>query len=509
MKIIDENPFRIFGVYSNASAKDITGHLSKAKALSNVGRTAKFDEDLSQVLPNINRNATALQQAQSQINLPEDKIKYALFWFCKVSPIDEVALGHLQVGNIDKALELFGKKTNYSSLINKGVLLMLRNSIDKDGIACLLKVIHDVSYRNAFVKAICGDIFQIEEEKLTHLFLDELLSEISANILYGICQAINISSLDCDYLKEKAVGEPIAKINKAIEQAKYIYDDGADENYKAGVNLVNQTEKQLAQVKKILGETDLQYQRIADNLAKTILQCGINYFNGSTDTDDLKFKRTMQLQEYALNIAVGSLIKSRCQENVDILNKQKKQNEYIGKIKADVDYVAKVLVSFQTQSKTIENATAFVNECIPHLQNIKNVLGSTDDLYLQISTAVANNALGMCVHVINATQNDPTVARSVLMLRINSALSAMTLIGSLDMTSSERNRFNTNHSTLKVLSTQVSTLLTPSYGENNKYPTSNPSRSSSTSSSNHEINWGCIIYIIITIIILICSFAGC
>lgn len=120
MEIINNNPFRVLGVYSNASAKDVAGHLSKANALANVKKTAEFEEDMLNVLPHFNRDLTTLGDAQTKINLPADKLKYALFWFCNVSPVDDIALGHLRNGNVDKALELFSKQTSYSSLINKG-----------------------------------------------------------------------------------------------------------------------------------------------------------------------------------------------------------------------------------------------------------------------------------------------------------------------------------------------------------------------------------------------------
>lgn len=489
MKTIKQNPFRILGIYSNASAGDIAAHLNRAKALANVNQIAEFEEDLKSVLPSVIRDKCSIQDAKNQINLPEDKIKHALFWFCKKTSIDGIALGHLQTGNISKALELFNKQTNFSSLINTGVLLLMQNVQDATGIVSILKVIHNDSYRDEFVHTICGETFKIEEEKLLHIFLDELLLEVSPDVLYNICIEKNVSTLDSDYLKDKAVNEPVSKINENIAEAMSVPQQDALANYRAGVKLVNQTENELAQVQRMLGKEDVKFRGVADNLAKAILQCGINYFNHSTDNNKTKYARALQLQEYALTIAVGSLVKSRCQENVDILYEQKKNSELEDEIGDDLRSVTNALESFQSKFKSIDNAISLVNECKPHLLNIKNKLGNTDDLYLKISSAVANNALGMCVSVVNSAQNNFSGSLDLygLKSKINSALSAMELIGSLDMVAQERSRFNSNKSTLRSIKIKVDSISIPT---------------SSIPSSDSDTNWGCIIAIIIGIVSL-------
>ena len=68
---------------------------------------------------------------------------------------------------------------------------------------------------------------------------------------------------------------------------------------------------------------DQQYVFIADNLAKQILQCGINYFNNSKEEIERRIDKARTLQSYALSIAVGKLTRERCKENVNILDERK------------------------------------------------------------------------------------------------------------------------------------------------------------------------------------------
>ena len=58
---------------------------------------------------------------------------------------------------------------------------------------------------------------------------------------------------------------------------------------------------------------------IADKLGLEILQCGIDYFNGSNAYDAAR--KAMRIQSYAMEVVVGKMAKDRCKENVDILQK--------------------------------------------------------------------------------------------------------------------------------------------------------------------------------------------
>lgn len=69
----------------------------------------------------------------------------------------------------------------------------------------------------------------------------------------------------------------------------------------------------------------MQYQMIADNLAKQILQCGINYYNNTDEDEYVKIDIAYDLQSYAYSIAIGKLTKDRCKENIEILDKKRKR----------------------------------------------------------------------------------------------------------------------------------------------------------------------------------------
>ena len=83
LEAISKDPFRILGVYTNARQSDIVRNIGRMKAYLNVGKAVQYDTDMTSVLPTVQRTLDSLQQALAAINLPLDKIKHALFGFCR------------------------------------------------------------------------------------------------------------------------------------------------------------------------------------------------------------------------------------------------------------------------------------------------------------------------------------------------------------------------------------------------------------------------------------------
>lgn len=451
LKLIEANPFRTLGVYSNASLKEITANKTKLAAYSKVGKAITFPSDLQQLLGAISRTGDSILNAEHELTLPINKAKYALFWFINATPIDKMALDYLQNGDVNKAMELFGKKATYSALINLSVLHLINNNLGT-AIGCVSFFVKDSDAVNAFIMAIGGNTMPISASDLWKMYMDVLLTNWKPK---AILDAVQACAGDTTYIKDKVLSEYMQKIRSEIAVAKKVNSQDAIASFAAGKNLISKTRIPFAALKRLMS-ANLQYQVIADELAEQILQCGINYFNNSNDSDDVD--KALELQEYALNIAVSKLVKDRCKKNVDILNKRKEQE----KIGADVEYVANELRRFKDKYATISAASELVSNCRPHLQVIANNLGKDNELYLQISTAVANNALGMLVSVINREQNSASQNISALESlkdSVDRAMSVMLTIGTLDMSSAERARLATNKQTLSEMRDQISAAV--------------------------------------------------
>lgn len=460
-KFIENNPFRVVGVFSNATLKEITANKTRIAAYAKVGKSSSFPLDGAGQLPDVVRTPEVITYADHELAMPSSKIIHALFWFVKETSIDEIAISHYINGDIDKAKELLSKRVSASSLVNLSVIGLIEGNYAAS-LHNTYSLVSNSEMCASFVESICGDTFSIEPFELWKMYIDILLKEKKASVLLRAMPA-ECSGLERDYIKDKAVEDPIktlqTEINKACEVTK---NSGSQACYSAGLRLMESAKKHLVSIKNLIGVRDIRYVNIADAAATQILQCGINYYNATDDDDDVD--KAMVLQEYACSVAVGSLVVQRCKKNLEIL-KQKKEE---GAISADIAFVAKSLEEFQRKYKTVGNARLFVNSCKPHLDSIASQLGATNDLYIKISTAVANNALGMLISVINDAQsNQLSIIDGTLKSKIDDALSVMSIISGLAMTAQERRRFNDNKATLSNIRDQVTTITRKMNEKNN------------------------------------------
>lgn len=468
--LLSHNPYRILGVYSNSPKKDVLSSLNRMKAFLKVGKTVSFPLDLPQFLPSIDRDETIVSSAQASIELPMDQIKHTLFWFMKVTPLDDIALNHLLAGNIIQAKEIWNKKETVSSILNLMVCALIEN--DADSLAIKADTLFQ-NYSEAFCLTV-NETIKLTSSQLTELFI-ELIKQDGTIELAKLMQ-VSGTSIEWRKIIGGGLVKPIIdEISLAILEAKSA--KGSSANYRAGEKLMNSTKGSLSQLKGLLGVSDMQYQMIADKLATTILQCGINYFN-ETEDDDAP-QKAMILQGFALSIAVGQVVKDRCKENVDVLKKI--GPEYA--IRKEMDAIGKLLKNFNNPSSIYSGSPIFdsyssaspfgikkskyseldilnlIRNARPELNKIKAKLGSNDDTYLKISSAIASAAINALVDIINKEQESVSIygTSAALMLRpkIESAVQTMSVIGTLDMTSQCRTYYNNNNNTLSSINRQL------------------------------------------------------
>lgn len=530
MNILQNNPYRLLGVYSNSPTKERLANHNRMKAFLKVGKPVSFPLDLPQYLTSINRTETSVVEAEAKLTLPKDQILYAQFWFVKATPLDEVAFKHLLSGEIDKAEEIWQKKECASSLQNLIVCSLMRNKYDF-AIMCAEVLYGNTQYLNQLVSTIIGTGGNFDVSNLAFSFLDTLCDEIGASKLLPF---VTNSSWK-EHLGEKAVKPLIDSIQEAINIAQNTKRKGSNARLKAGEALRKNTRKNLLQLKNFLSTKDLQYQMIADKLGLEILQCGIDYFNDSEEPDAAH--KAMSLQKYAKSIVVGQMAKDRCKENVDILQKNI-DNLPPSEVFAEDRAIREELRKYCLLPDKICHAVTLLNNAKPHILSIKRKLGVSNAYYLKISTQIVGNALSNVITEVNEAQSifsadkdDPNAALAAILgiTHVKSVLEeawkATRIMDGFDMEADYKSgRYSENRSILKRLCEQlgVSTSYTPSSSSSQptqRKPTSTARSSASTtnrasanrqttstnsyssSSSNSSSNNGCLIAFIVWIVL--------
>lgn len=525
-KIVLQNPYRILGVYANSRRADIVANKGRATAFLRVNRPVEFPLDLRGFLSAPNRTLDLMNEAESHLAIAKEQIKYAQFWFLKMTPIDDVAFNHLLAGNMSGAIEIWSKQESLSSLQNKLVCYLIE---DKHRAAVLAaEKLYD-KFGDEYINKVDENCtLKMSGTELLHLFLESLGDEIGYQKIIGEVVGADAKA----FIRSKAIGPLINKISSEVDKTKKVDHKDPKARIEAARKLVTSTKEPFSQLKSILPATDSQYQMIADKLGLEILQCGIDYFNNSDDDDAPH--TAMKMQKYAQSIVVGTLAKQRCEENVKIL--QKIIDELPPKEVMTEDRVIKAELNKHVRSSDkITVAITLLNTTKPKLQSIKQKLGATNTHYLNLSTQVVGLALHKVIGEVNEVQNDPQIAFRLqlglgldqnsidnLKMVLRQAWNATTIMDEFDMEAKFLSHYNQNRSTLKSMCSDLGISTYVSRPSTNSRPVSKPTNTTSTtrntipsrpSSSLEEDNenekYGCIAAIgPIVVFASICALLG-
>ena len=494
MNIVQNNPFRLLGLLVGASATQFSRHKVRIPKYINSGNDlpSEFTDYSFENLGRINRTEDNIDKAASNLNLDRDKINAALFWFYNGNKVtDEPAFEALIAGELEKAVSIWSKLTsvgevskrnasafsNLATLYLSGILAEANTKavIWELGISLKLKFLESEFIKDFKVLAT-DDTFKITNKELQLLFLNQVQSEIEksetlpSNKFLDILTKHEFSAKE-DFLKG-FVQKPIELIEKKVEEARSKRKSNKANSVNIGKALFEQTSENLKLLKSILGASNLKLSSISDKVSDEILQCGIDYFLYYKESNTDPGRASMDLFRKAKTLAIGNIAKQRCQENTETLQEwidDKPKREKQARILIDFEKLKNLIDEYESRSETIANAKQILGSAMPHLTNVKNILGSTDDLYLGLSTRIASDSQNMLVSEINKLQerltntyeNATKIAAIVLLKqKVNEAWSVTITIGSMDLRQDFRTRYTQNKTALLNLKTSLNQIPT-------------------------------------------------
>ena len=535
MDIIKNNPYRIIGILVGTSRKEEHSKTKKLKMY--IGAQQEVPEDFSfPIIGSLNRNTENVEDAISKLNLNNDRVNASLFWFYNGNAItDEPVFDSLKASK-EEAVDVWTKlatadevtKRNASAFQNlstfhlnsafkKGTIS--KKNLEK-GITLKLKFLESV-FIDDFIKLSSDETYKLSKEAIQIQFLTQVYNEIEKvdnNLVdwYLECVAKISFTAKQNYLND-FVSKPIEGVKNLIEENKIVRKQSPSKAYVLGNSLYTTGSEKIMTISNILGNSNFQFTSISDKLSDEILQCGIVYFKKFRDTNTDPSAKAMDLFKKAKKLAVGSIAIQRCQENTENLQEwidEKPGRDKHNRISADLKALIEIFDRFDNKAETIENARILINLCKPYLNNIKNTLGASDEMYLKLSTRVASQAQSYIIEEVNNAQDNfeykIAVDRYGTLNKIKTALRAgwevTNLIGTLDMEYDYKTgRFSQNKNALKNLCNQLDINTTGTTSS----PISTP-RPTPPSTPPNDINWsGWIIGIIIFIVaIKSCSAAS-
>lgn len=492
MHIIQNNPYRTVGLLVGATAREQERQVKRLKQFIEAEQDPQDDFSFP-TLGNLHRTLDKVNEAASKLNLDSDKMSSALFWFYKGNPItDEPAFDAIKEADLDQVISIWTKLTsngevsqrNASAYSNLGTLYLsgilegtnTSEAILEQGISLKLKFLESSFYKELQHLATDEKTYKATKKELQLLFLNQVQSEVeksgtvTSNKFLDILTKQEFSAKE-EFLKG-FVQKPIEQIEKKIENSKAKRKSNKANAANAGKELYDSIVNELVQLKNILGVNNLKFSSISDKASDEILQCGIDYFLQYKDSNTDPSAVSMNLFKKAKIFAVGNIAKQRCQENTENLQEwidDKPERDKQARILVDFEKLKNLIDEYEGRSETIANGKQLLASARPYLNNIKSVLGSTDELYLGLSSRIASDAQGMCVSEINKLQekfantyDNATKISAILLLKekVNEAWDVTTTIGSMDLRQDFRTRYTQNRTSLSNLKTQLAAVNT-------------------------------------------------
>ncbi len=491
MKLVEQNPYRILGLLVGTTAREQERQVKRLKQFLEAEQDPQDDFSFP-TLGNLQRTLDKVNEAASKLNLDSDKMSSALFWFYKGNSItDEPAFDAIKEADLDQVISIWTKLTsngevsqrNASAYSNLGTLYLsgilegtnTNEALLEQGISLKLKFLESVYIKD--FKAIATDEnFKTTKEEIQLLFLNQLQSEVEKRGTVTSSKFLDILtkqefSAKEDFLKG-FVQKPIEQIEKKVEEAKKKRKENKANSVNIGKALFEQTSENLKQLKSILGTSHIRFSSISDKVSDEILQCGIDYFTQYKDSSTDPGSVSMDLFRKAKTLAIGNIAKQRCSENTENLQEwidDKPERDKQARILVDFEKLKNLIDDYEGRSETVANGKQLLVSARPYLNNVKSVLGSTDELYLGLSSRIASDAQGMCVSEINKLQeklantyDNATKVAIIFLLkeRVNEAWDVTTTIGSMDLRQDFRTRFTQNSTSLSNLKIQLAAVNT-------------------------------------------------
>lgn len=494
MECITNNPFRILGLYADATERDMQRNRAKICAYLDAEKEVQFEQDFSFLKP-VKRATETIESAISALESDSDKLIHALFWFVRGSHIDETAFENLKAGFDLKAVEIWEKViTNedqwlqhYTAVNNLSTLKLAislqSDNLNQEGLSqainLKLKLIGSNTF-SKFVEKTVGPRFDPDADDTVLQFADTVLSSLEPHLDKSKVGNIEILAMFTpvtaaikNRVRDRLAEKPMQRLNNLLLANKTKRKADGSQGIKHANHLISKGRKDLSDLKKLLGTSDLQYQTMADKFAGEVLQTAIDYFHAYEDNNETDpTLAALPLMEKAKTFACGSLIKQRVDKNISDLvewQEKKPEREKYGKVREQADELYLLLQNFQSKASNINTALNFVKKCKPYLASIEDTLGITDELYLQISSSIADNALGKAIDALNKTYNklDNSSGSSLIYDRYMADLKMMSLITELQSYNVDKEVEERINKNFEIVSKNMGGYIPPDYRPKN------------------------------------------
>ena len=425
---IAQNPFRILGVCGNASAKDRSANISKAKAFLRAGKSPAFPFDSADIFSEIGRTSEAVEQAESDLTIRENRIRCAQFWFVCATDKDALALGHIQHGKLVSAMNVWAHVGNVFSWQNRMICALVLN--DWPQVARLAVKIYDaeLTATRELFGLFDSSGAQINYRKFGEFFFGELRDLAGTETLID---ALPANSAWREFVRAPETTPLIGKIRREICVARDVRGSNPEAALKIGENLENNTKIPLRELGRYFSKKQEEpLAGVSDELAEELSLCALCAFQNADGKEAENLRRALKLQKRAQYVAAGATQKSRVLKRGEELKTEAERKEE--RAKATEKAVVLLIEACNAKGeKTIAAARALWDEAFPKMRELESMLGVANSRFARLCKALAECIFACVTAETNASEIAETRDGQALLRRRDMLLAGTELLETL------------------------------------------------------------------------------
>ena len=321
---IQDNPFRVMGVFTNDSSDIMSINNSRMKAFAVIGKVVSFWQDMISVFgTEPNRQVETLASGVAALSSSEGRLRSGLFWFMNLNATDARALAALaRGGDLLEARKVWEDgEQNMSSLQNQLMCCLLKDPRSYSKALQLASTLYR-KYGHDFVVTVCYGFEVVSPDQLMSMFLTEIVKASDGDCWWWdkAVKRQGSKAIDLQWTEAKAMLH-LSKLQDALNVAKTTEIHSTQDNYDIAVALMKQAEPHLKALKALNdGHPALlsRYATIADAVCEEILNREIEYYN-HIGWFSGKADRVLVLKRFCYRYAATVRFKDRCRLNINIV----------------------------------------------------------------------------------------------------------------------------------------------------------------------------------------------
>ena len=255
MRIINQNIYRLLGIYANSTLKEAVAQMSKARAYVKVGEHLETPLQMNGWLPRVSMTEDVLKMVEDTLQSESEKHRHSLFWLERQDAADDEFIQLFNQNKTRLAIRQLDQRGDRIALKNAMVASFILEETS-NAIGYAQRVYQDKDEIRCFVEEVARDKF-ISLVSLFENCQDETWRDVIREVFFNDCNR---------------------KIEDCYTQADLVSMDDSN-GMERVLRLFLSTAKVLINWGKMVGEEDIYHQQTAEEFANKMLDAVKKYDN--------------------------------------------------------------------------------------------------------------------------------------------------------------------------------------------------------------------------------------